>query len=122
MPNRTVQRTAPDALDLALNLGGVFDGDLGSVLEGDWQNEAEVTARASEHVPSPNTADDADAPAPEDLGRSWLEHATESERSLGFADTLPDLEKLPGSSDESSEPPDAEDDDDETTVKYVRHH
>ena len=113
--------TAPDALDLALNVGGVFDGDLGRISDDDWQSDVEVTARANEHVPAPNTADDEDPPAPEDLGRTWLEQATESERSLGFADTLPDLGNLTLSSDElSSTDEEDEDDDDETTAQYVR--
>jgi hypothetical protein len=131
VPNRTDQRTptAPDALDLALNLGGVFDGDLGRVLDddwhgedGDWQSDVEVTARANEHVPSPKTADDEEAPAPEELGRAWLSQATESERSLGFADTLPDFSKLRMSSDDLSADGDdeLEDEDDETTAQYVR--
>jgi hypothetical protein len=132
VPNRTEQRmpTAPDALDLALNLGGVFDGDLGRVSDDDWQGEdadwqsdVEVTARANEHVPSPKTADDEEAPAPEDLGRTWLSQATESERRLGFADTLPDFSKSPTSSDEASADSDEfedEDEDDETTAQYVR--
>jgi hypothetical protein len=85
---------------------------------GDWDGAVELTARANDHAPSPSVADDEEAPAPEDLGRSWLEQATESERSLSFADTIPDTESLPGASDELGEASD----DDETTAEYVRRH
>ena len=116
--NRTQDRISsdPDALDFALNLGGVFDGDLGA---DDWGGSDELTARASDHVPSPSTADDDDAPAPEDLGRTWLEQATETERSLGVADTIPDIEALPDSSNDVAL---ESDDEDETTQEYVRRH
>jgi hypothetical protein len=78
----------PDALDLALNVGGVFDGD-------------------------------DDAPALEDLGGTWLEQATESDRSLGFADTIPDIEALLNSIEKTDEGSD--DEHAQTTKKYVRH-
>jgi hypothetical protein len=104
--------SAPDALDVALDLDGVFDGDSSASVE--------LTARPHEHVPAPRTPDDEDAPAPEDLGRAWLAQATESERSLGTADTLPDLERLPTASEELADP--SEGDQDETTAEYVRRH
>ena len=99
--------SSPDALDVALDL----DGALASGIE--------LTARPNDHVPAPRTHDDEDAPAPEDLGRAWLAQATESERSLGTADTLPDFEGLSTLSDELGE---TTDDDDETTAEYVRRH
>ncbi|HET7538776.1 MAG TPA: hypothetical protein VFK05_02860 [Polyangiaceae bacterium] len=103
--------SSPDALDVALDLDGVFEGEASGI---------ELTARPHEHVPAPRTPDDEDAPAPEDLGRAWLTQATESERSLGTADTLPDLERLPSASDELGEA--SEEDQDETTAEYVRRH
>ncbi len=74
----------PDALDVALDLDGVFDGE----------SATGVTARPNERVPAPHTGDDEDAPSPDDLGRAWLLQATESERSLSTADTLPEVENL----------------------------
>ena len=109
--------SSPDALDLALDLDGVFDGKLA--------DESEVTVRRNEHVPSPHTRDDEDPPAPEDLGRAWLIQATESERSLGTADTLPEVENLAQANDDQGESADSEGDDlddDETTAEYVRRH
>lgn len=105
--------SAPDALDVALDLDGVF--------EGESANGSELTARPHDSVPAPRSGDDEDAPAPEDLGRSWLVHAAESESSLGAADTLPDVESLPKASDELGEESDAEDTD-ETTAEYIRKH
>lgn len=109
--------SAPDALDVALNLDGVFD--VGP------ESGVEVTARFNDHVPSPLTGDDEDAPSPDDLGRAFLTHATESERSLSGDDVVPDLDGLAKASDELGEG--EEDDgegevDDETTREYVRRH
>lgn len=109
--------SSPDALDLALNLDDVFDGNSGT--------EPEVTARPNQHVPALHTVDDDDAPAPEDLGAAWLKQATESERSLGFADTLPELENLRQTNVDRGEDLDSDgdgEDDDETTAEYVRRH
>ena len=119
MPNKIEERTSSvrDTLDRALNLGGVFDGDLGGM--GDWEDAAELTARANDHAPLPQVPDDEDALAPEDLGRTWLEQATESERSLGSADTMPDIQSLPSASDELAEADD-DDEDGRTTAEYVR--
>lgn len=107
--------SAPDALDVALDLDGVFDGDSASGVQ--------VTARPSDHVSAPRSGDDEDAPAPEDLGRNWLEQATESEHGLGLADTLPDVENLPKVSRDLLESNAlADDEDDETTAEYIRRH
>lgn len=105
--------SSPDALDVALDLEGVFDGDSARGIE--------ITARPHEHVPALQTADDEEAPAPEDLGLAWLKLATESERSLGTADTLPDIERLERASEELGEMYD-DDEQDETTAEYVRLH
>ncbi|HKO46994.1 MAG TPA: hypothetical protein VJV79_04685 [Polyangiaceae bacterium] len=118
--------SAPDVLDLALDLDGVFDG------------KAPITAQPSEHVPAPLSGDDQEPPAPEDLGSAWLTQATESERSLGFADTIPDVDDLPKPSADtipdvddplnaSNERRDTDDstegeDEDETIAEYVRRH
>jgi len=111
--------SSPDALDLALDLEGLFDGKLAS--------EIEITARPNEHVPAPHSGDDEDAPSPDDLGRAWLLQATESERSLSTADTLPELENLRQSQVSNDLGENADDglgigDDDETTAEYVRKH
>jgi len=110
--------SAPDALDVALDLDGVFDGDSASGVQ--------VTARPSEHVSAPRGGDDEDAPAPEDLALTWLEQATESEHRLGLADTLPDVENLPKMTPHALErnapPAEGEIEDDETTAEYVRRH
>lgn len=74
-----------DALDLALNLGGVFDGDVGS---------DELTVRPTEHVPLASSADDEDPPSPDDLGRAWLSQATQSERSLRETDLTPEIDNI----------------------------
>jgi len=111
--------SAPDALDVALDLEGVFAGEAAS--------DSELTARPHERVPAPRTSDDFDAPAPEDLGRAWLMQATESEPSLATADTLPDVEDLAQTRPETGKDNDADDDeadddeadDDETTAEYV---
>ena len=114
--------SAPDALDIALDLDGVFDGKS--------ESDVLITARPNEHVPVPRAGDDEEAPAPDDLARTWLTHATESERSLGTADTIPDVEELQLSMDQLGDTSDAsvdavDDDavdDDETTAEYVRRH
>lgn len=113
--------SAPDALDVALDLDGLFDGSADA-------SGVQVTARANDHVSGPRSIDDEDAPAPEDLGRLWLEQATESEHRLGLADTIPDVENLakPNRDLFEGEALDGEalgdEDDDETTAEYVRRH
>ena len=106
--------SAPDALDVALNLDGVFDGKSASGVE--------VTARPDQHLPALLTGDDEDACAPEDLGAAWLRQATESERSLGFADTIPNFEDLdlPKASIDANS--DNAEEADETTAEYIRLH
>jgi len=75
----------PDALDVALNLDGIFD----------WQPDGEaVTARPSDRVPAPLAGDDQEAPNADDLGLAWLIQATEAERSVGETDLTSDLENL----------------------------
>jgi hypothetical protein len=112
--------SAPDALDVALNLDGLFDVESSSGVQ--------LTARINDHVSGPRSGDDEDPPAPEDLGRIWLEQATESEQSLGLADTIPDVENLPRVTRDlvEGEALDGEsvgdEDDDETTAEYVRRH
>ena len=108
--------SAPDALDIALDLSGVFDVESAS--------RVPVTARPADHVPALRTGDDEEAPAPEDLGRAWLLQATESEHSLGTADTIPDVENLPRA---TSPEADGESDIDgiefdEPTAEYVNVH
>jgi len=112
--------SAPDALDLALNLDGLFDVESSTGVQ--------LTARTTDHLSGPRGGYDEDAPAPEDLGRIWLEQATESEQRLGLADTIPDVENLPKASRDLVEgetlDEDAilDEDFDETTAEYVRRH
>ena len=109
--------SSPDALDLALDLGGVFDGQLAGDLE--------VTVRPNQHVPARHAGDDEEPHAPEDLGRAWLIQATESESPPDTADTLLDVENLLQANDDLAEDLDSDGDgtdDDETTAEYVRKH
>jgi hypothetical protein len=119
--------SAPDALDLAIGLEGIFDVE--------WDSGVQVSARPNEHVPAARTGDDEEAPSPDDLAQVWLAQATESERSLGTADTIPDLEDLTDPdledltelAEEFGEASEAnadgvEGEDDETTAEYVRRH
>ena len=109
--------SSPDALDLALDLDGVFDGTLSS--------GSKVTAQPSEHAPAAHAGDDAEAPSPDDLGRAWLTQATESEQSLGFANTLPEIEEVRPTLTDLGEDSDSDadgEDDDETTAEYIRRH
>ena len=78
----------PDALDVAMNLDGIFDADA------DGESDMALTARPDQHLPRPFGADDADAPGPDDLGATWLAQATQSERSLREADLTPELDEL----------------------------
>ena len=92
----------PDALDVALNLDGIFDG----------QPDGEaVTARPSDRVPAPFAGADQEAPNADDLGLAWLIQATEAERSIGENDLTPELENLAlNDQDESEEADEAESD------------
>ncbi|HYP74861.1 MAG TPA: hypothetical protein VER12_02825 [Polyangiaceae bacterium] len=86
-------------------------------------NTDEVTQRINELRPSPNAADEPQAPAPEGLERAWIEQATESKRNIGFADTIPDLGALLNASDQlgALSALNSVEDDDEITAEYVRH-
>lgn len=112
--------SAPDALDVALNLDSLFDVES--------SRGVQLTARIADHLSGPRSGYDEDAPAPEDLGRIWLEQATESEHRLGLADTIPDVENLSKASRDLVEGEaldgDAfgDEDLDETTAEYVRRH
>jgi len=105
--------SAHDALDIALSLESVFDGES--------ESGAALTARPNDHVPAARAGDDEDAPSPDDLAQKWITQATESERSLGTAATIPDLDQVAQALDVA----DADGtglDDDETTAEYVRRH
>jgi hypothetical protein len=102
-----------DALDFALGLDGLGDNEL--------EGGAELTARTNDHLPLPRTADDDDAPSPDELANKWLAQATESERSLTAEDLVPDVDSIEPASEELSESYSAEADD-ETTQEYVRKH
>jgi hypothetical protein len=71
----------------------------------DIQARDALTAQPHERVPAAANADDAEAPSADDLGKSWLSHATQSEFSARPADLVPDLENIadPNGLDESDE-------------------
>jgi len=93
------------------------------VFDGESASGVQITARPNVHLAAPHGADDEDAPSPDDLGRAWLEQATESEHSLGVADTIPDVENLPKASRALTLEGELEgEEDDETTAEYVRRH
>lgn len=115
--------SAPDALDVAWNLDGLFDAESASGVQ--------LTARTHDQASAARGRDDEDAPAPEDLGRLWLEQATESNRRLGLADTMPDVENLSKADRDLFEAGalghgytvgDEAEGEDETTAEYVRRH
>ncbi len=83
-----------DALDLALDLDGLFDAPS--------EQTAAVTARPSDRVPAASSGDDAEASNPDDLGRAWLYQATQGEHSFTEADLSVELEDL-AALDESDE-------------------
>jgi len=107
-----------DMLDVALGSNGLFDDEPSSGVT--------VSARVNDHVPAPQTGDDEEAPSPDDLGRAWLSHATESEHSPRADELVPDVNDLPVARDELAEAGAQADDDsqedDETTAEYVRRH
>lgn len=104
--------SAPDALDVALDLEGVFDAEP--------ESGVEVTARLADHAPAPFTGDDEEAPSPDDLGRAFLTHATESEHSASADDVVPELESLAAANDEYGEADDESEADRETVRQYLR--
>lgn len=81
-----VAQSAPsDALDLALDLDGIFAASA---------DTSGVTARSSDRVPPPSSGDDGDPPSPDSLGRAWLSQATQSERSFTETDLSLSVEDL----------------------------
>jgi len=83
-----VLRAAGRAEALALDLDGVFDANSEDALDF-------VTVHGDTHVPALASADDAEPPAPEDLGTYWLTRATDSERSRDESDLEVEIEGLP---------------------------
>jgi hypothetical protein len=77
---------APDALDLAMNLDGIFDVES--------EDGGALTVRPSEHVPVPVGGDDEEAPSADDLGRTWLAQATQAEQSVIQADLIPEIDEI----------------------------
>lgn len=80
------QSASSDALDVALDLDGIFDAAT--------DEAAGVTVRSSERVPLASAGDDEDPPGPDDLGRAWLYQATQSEHSFTEAELSIDLDDL----------------------------
>lgn len=77
--------STPDALDIALDLEGVFDAT---------SEAPEATVHFADRVPVALSGDDQEPPAPEDLGRAWLLNATQSELGVSEADLATDLDNL----------------------------
>jgi hypothetical protein len=82
----STRASTPDALDIAMNLDGLFDA---ASSDGDA-----LTVRPSDRVPPPTSGDDEEAPAADDLGRAWLTQATQAEHSLTQADLIPEIDDL----------------------------
>jgi hypothetical protein len=76
----------PDALDVAMNLDGLFDIEP--------EDGAALTVRPSDRVPAPVGGDDEEAPSADDLGRTWLAQATQAEHSTREADLTPELDEI----------------------------
>jgi hypothetical protein len=93
----SLRRSVPDPLDL--DLEDIFGTDVSR------DEPMSQTVHALDHIPPPSNGDDAEPPAPEDLGRAWLAHATEAEYSVRESDliadqdraTIPDLDSEPAS-------------------------
>jgi len=83
---QTTRDPAPDPLDLAMNLSGMFDGQSAA--------GRPLTARPNDHVPPPMSPDDEEAPSADDLGVAWLLQATQSEHSASASDLAPEIENL----------------------------
>lgn len=81
----TTRGSTPDALDIAMNLDGLFDAE---------SEERGITVRPSDRVPAPVGGDDEEAPGADDLGRTWLTQATQAEHSLRQADLIPEIDEL----------------------------
>jgi len=102
--------SAPDAATGASELDDLFDAEAAIGLE--------LSAQPHEHAPIPRSGDDEEAPSADELGRVWLEQATESEPSSSSEAVAPDPTEL----DATSEFGDAGDEDDETVREYARRH
>jgi hypothetical protein len=89
------QRLSSDALDLALDLDGIFDGTP--------DEASRVTVRLNDRVPVASSGDDEDPPSPDSLGRAWLAQATQSERSFTEADLSTELDELAALDEDASE-------------------
>jgi len=105
-----------DMLDVALGSGEPLDDEAGSG----------VTVRVNDHVPALTTGDDEEAPSPDDLGRAFLSHATESEHSLSPDELIPDVNELPvvsaGLGEAGADSDEDGPEEDETTAEYIRRH
>jgi hypothetical protein len=73
-----------------LDLDGVFDGDSDESLGLDEG----PTAQSIPRVPALASADDAEAPSPDDLGAFWLQRAAQSEHSLSESELMVDIDEL----------------------------
>jgi len=93
-----MQRTrasTPDALDIAMSLDGIFDGQS--------EDGRAPTVRPHVRVPAPFGGDDEEAPGADDLGLAWLMQATQTENSLTESDLTLEIENMALSEDPDSE-------------------
>jgi len=97
------RRASLDALDLAMNLDGIFDAPV--------DDELAFTARPSDRVPPPLGGDHEESPSADDLGSTWLAQATQAERSTGASGLIPEVENI--ALIEDTDPLDADDEHDE---------
>jgi hypothetical protein len=73
-----------------LDLDGVFEGDSDEPLA----PTVSPTAQSVPRVPALSSADDAEAPSPDDLGTFWLQRAAQSEHSLSESELMIDIDEL----------------------------
>ncbi|MEP7049698.1 MAG: hypothetical protein ABJB12_05065 [Pseudomonadota bacterium] len=89
-----VLRGEGSAQAFALDLDGIFDANPEDALE-------HAVVHGDTHVPALASADDAEPPAPEDLGAYWLSRATDSERSRDESDLELEVDALANPDDDS---------------------
>lgn len=82
------------------------------------ESGVEPTVLSAERVPAPMSAEDGEAPGPEELGERWLAQATSTE-SISADPDYPNIEELAAPESDLGA---ASSDDDETTRDYIRKH
>ncbi len=102
----------PDALDIAMNLDGIF--------EGQSEDGSALTVRPIDHLPAPLGGDDEEAPNADDLGLAWLTKATQGEHIIGESDLKPEIENLGFAEETASDQADSEQDDEQVEHEDFR--